>query len=1006
MLLASKALGRGSARAARAAAARSAVGVRFVTRAANAKAQADIDDFTAPIDQAAVTRWMEGRDTFARRHIGPGAVEEQSMIDVVGTESMEDLLTKTIPPQLFADNIVHRPALGERALLDELEAIGAKNEIFESYLGQGYFNCSIPCVIKRGVLENPGWYTQYTPYQAEISQGRMETLFNFQTMICELTSLDIANASLLDEPTAAGEAMTMSYTVSRGKKPKFLVDRACNPATIDLLKSRAAPIGIDVHVVDVFEEDITSDTCGVMFQYPSTHGSVDDFAGVVDSAKAAGAMSICATDLLALTKLKSPGEFGVDIAVGSAQRFGVPLGYGGPHAAFIATSTKHMRKLPGRIIGKSIDSNGQEAYRLALQTREQHIRRGKAVSNICTAQALLANISALYGMYHGPQGLQDIADRVHGMACVLASGIESDTDHELISDVFFDTVAVKLHGVTADDLIAAAYEHKINLRKLGDSSVSVSLDETVSHEKLATLLSVFVKDAQRADDLVSAADSDGMPSRLDGSAFERESEFMAQSMFNKYHSETEMMRYLKYIENKDLSLCHSMIPLGSCTMKLNSAVEMQALTWPEFADIHPFAPPQQAAGYHEMFAELKSTLLEITGYDGMSLQPNSGAQGELAGLMAIRAYHASRGDADRNVCLIPVSAHGTNPASAAMAGMKAVDVAVTDQGEIDMTDFTAKVEKHSSTLAAVMITYPSTYGVFEDGVDKLCDLVHEHGGQVYLDGANMNANSNLVRPGDVGADVSHLNLHKTFCIPHGGGGPGMGPIGVKEQLIPFLPAHKYALPGEDGEDSGHCISGAPYGSSLISTISWAYLKLMGSDGIRKASEVAILNANYMASRLAAHYPIRFLGQNGFVAHEFIIDCSSFKRLAGVEVVDIAKRLQDYGLHAPTMSWPVSNALMIEPTESENLQALDDYCDALIRIRKEIRDIEEGRMPRDNNPLKNSPHTLDNMLEDDWAHPYTRSVAAFPNADVARTKFWPSVGRVDDVYGDKNLNVRA
>ena len=818
--------------------------------------------------------------------------------------------------------------------------------------------------------------------------------------------MDISNASLLDEPTAAGEAMTMSYMVSRGKKERFLVDKNCNPATIALLKSRAEPIGIKVEVVDIFAADVDKNTCGVIIQYPNTQGSIEDYDAVVAKVKAAKAMSICATDLLALTKLRSPGEFGVDIAVGSAQRFGVPLGYGGPHAGFIATSTKHMRKLPGRIIGKTIDSNGNEAYRLALQTREQHIRRGKAVSNICTAQALLANISALYGMYHGPAGLKDIADRVHGLTCVLADAIGSETEHELISDSFFDTIAVKLNGTTADEVIATASLRKINLRKLSDDSVSISLDETVTSDKLLNLLAVFVADTAGLEALVTSANADNMPSRLDGSPAERKSDFMTQGMFNQYHSETEMMRFLKYIENKDLSLTHSMIPLGSCTMKLNSAVEMQALTWPAFANIHPFCPPEQAAGYHEMFAELKKTLMDITGYDGMSLQPNSGAQGELAGLMAIRAYHASRGDDNRNVCLIPVSAHGTNPASASMAGMTIVDVKVTEEGEIDMVDFTAKVEKYSNELAAVMITYPSTYGVFEDGIDKLCDLVHEHGGQIYLDGANMNANSNLCRPGDVGADVSHLNLHKTFCIPHGGGGPGMGPIGVKKQLIPFLPAHDYALPGDDGEDSGYCISGAPYGSSLISTISWSYLKLMGSEGIKKASELAILNANYMASKLAGHYPIKFVGKNGFCAHEFIIDCSAFKKLAGVEVVDIAKRLQDYGLHAPTMSWPVPNALMIEPTESENKQMLDDYCDALIRIRGEIKQIEDGEFPQDDNVLKNAPHTLANILDDDWTHPYTRSAAVYPNADISRTKFWPSVGRVDDVYGDKNLNVRA
>jgi len=943
--------------------------------------------------------WLKPVDTFERRHIGPSPEDQQRMLEVIGVQSTEEMIEKTIPADIRLENPVYREPLSESELLAEMNELAGKNDTFRSYIGLGYYNCNLPSVIKRCVLENPGWYTQYTPYQAEISQGRMETLFNFQSMVCELTGLEISNASLLDEPTAAGEAMSMCYMVSRMKKKRFYVSEDVNPNTIDLLKSRGLPLGIEVEVCNLSETDFEKGkTCGVLFQYPNTHGGVEAHDETVARAASAGAMTVAATDLLALTVLRPPGEFGVDIAVGSAQRFGVPLGFGGPHAAFISCAAKHMRKMPGRIVGKTIDSNDEECFRLALQTREQHIRRGKAVSNICTAQALLANMSALFGLYHGPNGLKDIANRVHAYAVALATAVTENSAHTVVADTFFDTVAFKLSGITADELLAAALAKEINLRKLDDETVCCAFDETVSAADLEELIALFTGGAE-----VDVEGSGAAPNQFSGTVHGRTSKFMEQEIFNLYHSETEMMRYLKRLENKDLSLCHDMIPLGSCTMKLNSAVEMEAVTMPGFANVHPFAPHEQAKGYHEMFDNIKDILCDVTGYDGMSLQPNSGAQGELAGLMAIRGYHKANGDDHRNICLCPVSAHGTNPASASMAGFTNVDVKVTANGAIDMDDIREKIAKHGDNLAALMITYPSTFGVFDDGLRELCDLIHEAGGQVYLDGANMNANTGLVRPGECGADVSHLNLHKTFCIPHGGGGPGMGPIGVKSQLIPFLPAHRYAVKGDDGEDSGYAISGAPYGSSLITTISYAYCRLMGSNGLTRASEAAIMNANYMASRLSEYYPVRFTGENGFCAHEFIIDLAGFKAV-GIEAIDVAKRLQDYGLHAPTMNWPLGNSLMIEPTESESIEALDRFCDAMVSIRAEIDQVATGQYPKDNNPLVHSPHTLAVTLSDSWDRPYPREQAAFPTGKKV-DKFWPAVGRVNDVYGDKNLVVR-
>jgi len=874
-------------------------------------------------------------------------------------------------------------------LLAHMAELGEKNQVFRSFLGQGYHDNQLPTVIKRSILENPGWYTQYTPYQAEIAQGRLESLFNFQTMICELTGLPVSNASLLDEPTAAAEAMGVCFANGRKKKKVFLVDENTHSQTLSLLKTRAAPIGIKVQVQPMADFDFSSgNVCGAFVQYPGANGAIGDVSQTIADAKEHDVVTVCASDPLALTVLESPGTLGFDICVGSAQRFGVPMGYGGPHAGFISATQDYIRRLPGRIVGLTKDRDGAPAYRLALQTREQHIRRSKAVSNICTAQALLANISSMYAVYHGPDGLKDIANRVHHFASALA-GVAVAAGHSLESELFFDTVAIKLRkGVTADEIVRQAAAHKMNVFKADESTVRVAFDETVTEQDLATLAELLVG--------VPTNIGDTEPyNRIESSAHARSTKFMTQQVFNTYHSETEMMRYCKMLENKDISLVHSAVPLGSCTMKLNSAVEMQAVTNPNFADIHPFAPEEQAAGYHEMFKEFKKMLCDIAGYDEMTLQPNSGAQGELAGLMTIKRYHEANGDHHRNVCLIPLSAHGTNPASAVMAGFTPVDVKVDKEGTINKEDFEAKLEKHGDKLAAMMVTYPSTFGVFEEDINEYCDMIHANGGQVYLDGANMNAQVGLVRPGHIGADVSHFNLHKTFCIPHGGGGPGQGPIGVKSQLAPFLPEN---LKGTDQEWN---VSGAPQGSSLITTVSWAYMRLMGKEGLTDASKFAVLNANYMMARLAPHFAVRFTGTNGFCAHEFIIDCSEFKA-EGIEAGDIAKRLQDYGLHAPTVSWPLSNALMIEPTESESKAALDMYVDALISIREEIRSIEQGKAEKGNNVITNAPHPMKRVMMDEWDQSYTRKEAAFPIAWLEGNKVWPTVSRVDDAYGDRNL----
>eukprot|EP00038_Savillea_parva_P029510 m.71596 g.71596 ORF g.71596 m.71596 type:complete len:993 (-) comp8720_c2_seq1:43-3021(-) len=971
---------------------------RSVGTSATRWAQAIQEEDSEPAVDASAA-WHAPKDLLMWRHIGVTPEDAQEMAEMAGAASLEELIDETIPEHLRFKGEVDMPEpIGERAMLQEMVRVGAMNEVYRSFIGQGYYNCELPPVIKRNLVENPGWYTQYTPYQAEMAQGRLESLFNYQTMVSDLTGLPISNASLLDEPTAAAEAMGMCFVQHRGKKPHFLVDSNTHPQTIALLRSRAQPLGIQVVVDDVDKLDLTSGTaCGILLHYPGSDGLVADISDTVAKAKDNNMTVVCATDLLALTMLKTPGDFGVDIAIGNSQRFGVPLGYGGPHAGFIACDTTLARRLPGRIVGLTRDAQGKPAYRLALQTREQHIRRSKAVSNICTAQALLANVAAMYAVYHGPKGLKDIAARTHGLAVAVAGAAEA-AGHKVRHWTFFDTVAIELQGTTADDVIAAAAAKGMNLRKLDANTVAVSVDETTTANDIGDLGDVLGAAG------IAPSNQTNAPSVIDGTELARTTDFLTQDVFNTYHSETEMMRYLKVLENKDVSLCHSMIPLGSCTMKLNAAIEMQGVTMSSFADVHPYAPLNQAKGYLHLFEETKKMLCEVTGYDDLSLQPNSGAQGELAGLMAIRGYHHSRGDFEREICLVPQSAHGTNPASAVMAGMKVVDIKVGTDGRIDEDDLKRKCEEHSDRLSAIMITYPSTYGVFEDGVDSLCNLVHDHGGQVYLDGANMNAQISLVRPGDVGADVSHLNLHKTFCIPHGGGGPGMGPIGVKAHLSPFLPKDPLTA-AKTTEAGDYAIAAAPFGSSLITTISWAYLRMMGAEGLANASKYAILNANYMASRLKPYYRIRFVGGKGRVAHEFILDISEFKAKTGVEAGDIAKRLQDYGLHAPTVSWPLPNALMIEPTESESRKAMDEYCDALIEIRHEIMEIAEGRYSKEDNVLVNAPHSLVETLTDKWEKPYPRSKAAFPLPHLVGTKMWPTVGRVDDVFGDKNLITR-
>jgi len=938
-----------------------------------------------------------GFDPFVPRHVGPSEKEIGEMLATVGYATLDDLIDATIPESIrLRRPLAIHAGRSEHEALEALRATSHGNAVYRSFLGYGYSDTITPPVIQRNILENPGWYTAYTPYQAEIAQGRLEALLNFQTMVIDLTGLEIANASLLDEGTAAAEAMFMAYQAKGSRERNtFVVDARCHPQTIDVVQTRATARGIATRVGDVVGTGFGADSFGVLLSYPTTDGAILDYRAVADQVHAAGGLVIVATDLMSLVLLTPPGEWGADVCVGNSQRFGVPLGYGGPHAAFFATRDEFKRTLPGRIIGVSRDAAGRPALRMALQTREQHIRREKATSNVCTAQVLLAVIAGMYAVWHGPAGLTTIAKRIHRHAATLAAGLEQ-LGHSLASGDYFDTLCVELAGRSADDVVADAAKREINLRRAGGDRVIVALDETVTDDDIQSLLSLFAGGEPAPETGGLAADVDD---RFD-ERFARTSSFLTHPVFNTHHSETEMLRYMRMLESRDLSLTHSMIPLGSCTMKLNATAEMIPVTWPEFGKLHPFAPVEQAAGYRQLFDDLEGALAEVTGFHAVSLQPNAGSQGEYAGLLTIAAYHRARGDTHRTVCLIPQSAHGTNPASAVMAGMTVVVTKTDASGNIDVTDLRAKAEANRDTLAALMVTYPSTHGVFEESIRTVCEIIHEHGGQVYMDGANMNAMVGLCRPGDIGADVCHLNLHKTFCIPHGGGGPGMGPIGVAKQLAPFLPGNPVVKTG--GSQATGAVSAAPWGSASILPISMMYIDMMGAEGLAYATKVAILNANYIAARLEPHYPVLYKGANGRVAHECIVDPRSLKGSAGIEVEDITKRLMDYGFHAPTVSFPVAGTLMIEPTESESKAEIDRFCDALIAIREEIREIERGTWDRDDNPLKHAPHTMRAVVSDAWDHKYGREVAAFPTAWTRERKFWPTVARIESAYGDRHL----
>ncbi len=935
------------------------------------------------------------RSSFEYRHIGPTPEDIGQMLEVLGLESLKELIDQTVPASIRLTQPLDLDAgKGEVELLDELRAIASQNRVFRSFIGMGYHNCITPPVIQRNVLENPGWYTQYTPYQPEIAQGRLEALLNFQTMVTDLTGLEIANASLLDEGTAAAEAMTLSYGQSKSKANAFFVSKHCHPQTIAVIKTRALPLDIEVIVGDHRSFDFSTPIFGALLQYPTTDGALYDYSEFIHNAHGGKALVTVAADLLALTLLKPPGEFGADIAIGNTQRFGVPLGFGGPHAAYFATKMAYRRQLPGRLVGVSQDSSGKSALRLALQTREQHIRRDKATSNICTAQVLLAIMASMYAVYHGPEGLRAIAQRVHTLTAMLADGLQK-LGFSIGSDAFFDTLTVDVGDIGTAVILEGAIARQINFRKIDSQTLGISLDETTTEQDILDILTVFAEDTPLPPLSSLFPLSSALPTSL-----RRTTPYLTHPTFNRYHSETEMLRYMYRLQGKDLSLATAMIPLGSCTMKLNATAEMLPVTWPEFSQLHPFAPADQAKGYQVLFQQLEDMLAEITGFNGISLQPNAGSQGEYTGLLVIRQYHQSRGEGDRHICLIPESAHGTNPASAVMAGMTVVVVKCDKDGNIDLDDLQAKAEKHHTKLAALMVTYPSTHGVFEEGIQDICAIIHANGGQVYMDGANMNAQVGLCRPGDFGADVCHLNLHKTFCIPHGGGGPGVGPIGVKQHLTPFLPGHPLAELGTD--ESIGPVAAAPWGSSSILPISWMYIALMGRAGLTHATEVAILNANYIAKRLDGHYTTLYKGRNGWIAHECIIDTRPFKKSAGIEVSDIAKRLIDYGFHPPTMSWPVIGTMMVEPTESESKAELDRFCDAMIAIRNEIREIESGRVDAENNILKHAPHTAESLIAGDWERPYSRKQAAYPSEWTQGSKFWPAVGRLDDAFGDRNL----
>ena len=929
---------------------------------------------------------LQPSDVFAPRHIGPRDKDIQEMLSFLGYSEMDSLVRDTIPDGILMDRPLDLPEpQGEFALIRELRGIASGNRTLRSLIGLGYHDCITPPVVQRNILENPGWYTQYTPYQAEISQGRLEALLNFQTMVADLTGLPLANASLLDEATAAAEAMSMSLDITRHKRNGFFVAEDCHPQTIALVQTRAEPLGLDLTIGPAEDVDLESGQFfGALFSYPTTDGRIEDFESLCVRAKAAGVVVTLATDLLALTLLRSPGEIGADIAIGNSQRFGVPMGGGGPHAAFLATRDEHARRLPGRLVGVSKDAEGRPSFRLAVQTREQHIRRDKATSNICTAQVLLAIMASMYGVYHGPEGLTRIATRVLGLTRLLADALRAQ-GLDIGAKLFFDTLRVRVSESEGARIRDEAVRQGMNLRGYDDGSVGISFDETTTLEEVSRVAGLF-----------GASLADAPPDLAVPEPHRRSSEFMTHEVFHRYRSEHEMLRYIHRLQGRDLSMTTSMISLGSCTMKLNATTEMLPVTWSEFGGVHPFAPKEQLKGYHELFSTLEDWLKAITGFAGVSLQPNAGSQGEYAGLLVIRAYHHARGDEDRNVCLIPVSAHGTNPASAVMAGFRVVPVACDDHGNVDVADLRDKAQSHRDALGALMVTYPSTHGVFEERIQEICEIVHEAGGQVYMDGANMNAQVGLTSPGRIGADVCHLNLHKTFCIPHGGGGPGMGPIGVAEHLVPFLPGHPFA---DSGDQAMGPVSAAPYGSPSILPISWSYIRMMGAEGLAQATRVAILSANYMAKRLEEHYPVLYRGEKGRVAHEFILDCRPFDK-ASVE--DIAKRLMDYGFHAPTMSFPVAGTLMIEPTESESKEELDRLCDALISIREEVRALEDGEVDETDNVLKNAPHTAAAVMSDSWSHPYSREQAAYPAPWTREHKFWPPVARIDNAYGDRNL----
>ena len=937
-------------------------------------------------------------DQFVNRHNGPRADDVTAMLKKIGASSVDELINQTVPAAIRLKKPLNLPAgMTEYKYHKHLRAIAAKNKPFNTYIGLGYYNTIVPAVIQRNVLENPGWYTAYTPYQAEIAQGRLEALLNFQTLVMDLTGMEIANASLLDEATAAAEAMAMLFNnrpreVAEKGANRFFVSHECYPQTIDLLKTRSTPMGIELVIGDFKTAALGENIFGVLLQYPSADGKIHDYAEFVKKANASGVTIAVAADLLSLVLLTPPGEWGADVVVGSTQRFGVPMGYGGPHAAFFACRDAYKRTIPGRIIGVSLDAEGNPALRMALQTREQHIRRDKATSNICTAQALLAIMASMYGVYHGPQGLKGIAQQVHFSAITLAAELKK-LGYKIDDGIYFDTL--RISGTDNEKIRALAEAAHINLRYL-DNALTISLDQTTSSDDLNAIIEVFARAAGKAAGKVTEVQIFKQNSLIKI----RQSAILQHPVFNTYHSESEMMRYIKRLENKDLSLTHSMISLGSCTMKLNAASELLPITWPEFANVHPFVPLDQVAGFQEIIAELDRDLSEITGFARMSFQPNSGAQGEYAGLLVIQAYHQSRGDAHRNIALIPTSAHGTNPASAAMCGMKIVLVKCDKQGNIDVADLREKAMQHKDDLSCLMVTYPSTHGVYEESINEITGIIHANGGQVYMDGANMNAQVGLTSPGNIGADVCHLNLHKTFAIPHGGGGPGMGPIGVAKHLVPFLPSHPLVKTG--GEQGIHAVSAAPYGSALILLISYGYIKMLGGDGVTEATRMAILNANYIKESLKDYYPTLYSGKNGRCAHEMILACAEFKRDAGVEVGDIAKRLMDYGYHAPTVSFPVADTLMVEPTESESKEELDRFCSAMIAIRKEIDEIISGKADKLDNVLKNAPHTAKSVISDNWNRSYSREKAVYPLHWVRDNKFWPSVARIDNVRGDKNL----